>query len=128
MDTETERNENLGYLTVARASDLPPPAPVGAAIPDGAVWGKWRYNKKNLTLVHLEHSSYEIDLEKCATCAEVLAWLCRIAGKSRGFYSFEDVGYLIVAINKLLAPQSMLCGGGIDKGRLDVKKHLRQGG
>jgi hypothetical protein len=91
----------------------------------GAKWGKWRYDAKVLTLTH-EGMDYEIDLEECGTCAEVLDWIFQIAGKARPPWTRDDIVDLIDALNDILDPQATLCGSGKDQGRLDVAKRLRK--
>src|SRR5919106_3305576 len=84
-------------LHVVLASDLPDPV-LGANVPNGTTWGNWRCDKELLTLEHAQ--GYEIDLERCTTCAEVLDWLCQLAGKSRSEPLYSEhitLGFIVPA-------------------------------
>jgi hypothetical protein len=89
-------------------------------------FGNWEFNKKNLTLRHSgAGKGYEIDLEECTTSAGVLDWIFQIESKT--WASEEDLGYLVRALNVLLAPQDTLCSGGHEKGPIDdVRKVIER--
>lgn len=80
-------------------------------------WGNWEYRAHNLTLFHVEHR-YEIDLERCATSAQILDWIFQISSKDWGT---EDVATLIQAFDDLLAPQRFICSVGRERGPIDVR-------
>lgn len=73
-------------------------------------WGRWTFNRRALTL-DLGDGEYEVDLERCNSSAEVLDWICQVAGKS--YVNSEDLGDLVLAINDLLRPQAALCSWGV---------------
>ena len=56
---------------------------------------------------------YEIDLESCTSSAQVLDWLCQIAGKS--WSTPWLLGHLLIAFNLLLYPQQNMFNNGRDK-------------
>lgn len=55
---------------------------------------------------------YEIDLDTCTTPAEVLDWICQIAGKQ--WETPATLG-LVNALNDILHPQAHLCSSGQSK-------------
>ncbi len=70
----------------------------------GEDWGPWHLNRRNLTL---EHPYYEVDLERCLSCAETLDIIAQVAGKR--WATDEVLGALVRALNDLLRPQANLC-------------------
>ncbi len=83
-------------------------------------FGNWEFDEKHLTLTNTgEGRGYYVDLERCATSAQVLDWICQI--DSKPWATKEDVGSLVRAITFLLNPQATLCGEGKDHGPLDVR-------
>ncbi|MGH7256380.1 MAG: S4 domain-containing protein, partial [Nitrospirales bacterium] len=87
----------------------------------------WKFDSKNLTLTlrtNDPQQSYQIDLKKCRTSAEVLDWIMQVAGKS--FVDDHILALLIHELNRLLYPQGNLCSLGTEQGPIDVKKVLHQ--
>jgi len=63
--------------------------------------------------------AYEVDLERCATSAQVLNWIAQVATKQ--WASDEILAGLVRAINDVLKLQANLCGSGRERGPIDVK-------
>jgi len=82
----------------------------------------WNFNESNLTLNFNEWPGYQINLERCATSAQVLDWIAQIAQKT--WATPEIVGALVKALDRCLDLQGNLCGCGVDH-RLDVREWLR---
>jgi hypothetical protein len=83
-------------------------------------WGPWRLDAERLALdCYLDGSwTYEVDLERCTTSAEVLDWIAQVSGK--GWFDAADpdaqvVGHLVMALDALLCPQATLCSFGMDR-------------
>lgn len=91
-----------------KASELPEPEEVYY----GRTWGKWTLNK-NLTLTHQDRGSYELDLEKMATSAEVLDTIFQVSNKL--WCSPKDAGDLLDALRDTINPQGTLCSCGRNK-------------
>jgi len=68
----------------------------------GPVWGDWKFNPDNLTLVWQGY--YEIDLEDINSHGELLDWLFQCRSRS-----IED---LMAALTYIFEPQSQICPGG----------------
>jgi hypothetical protein len=67
---------------------------------------------------------YEVDLERCLSSAEVLDWICQIAGKDwtdDSTVANATLAGLVRAINDVLNPQAHLCSSGQSK-RLDPRQ------
>lgn len=86
-----------------------------------ADWGPWRLYPPTLVLVlvgtihrpdgtTLEYERYEVDLERCLTSAEVLDWICQVAGK--GYADDAVLAGLVRALDDILHPQAFLCSFG----------------
>jgi len=75
-------------------------------------FGSWTFNSKNLTLLH-ENPTYEIDLERCTSSAQVLDWIFQINAKTWA----DDfcVADLVHAFRVTLDPQRTLCSFGREK-------------
>lgn len=84
-------------------------------------WGEWHLDP-TVYVLYTEAGGYryEVDLERCLTSAEVLDWICQIAGK---IWDEPIVGDLVQAIDDVLRPQANLCSFGASK-RL-TKKTVR---
>lgn len=84
---------------------------------------RWVLDPKRLVLVLGDSATgrwvYEVDLERCSTCAGILDRLAHILGK--GWASNEILGDLVRALNDVLRFRPNLCGGGKERGRIDVK-------
>jgi hypothetical protein len=66
---------------------------------------------------------YEVDLEQCTTSAEMLDWICRVAGTD--WATPDTVGNLAMAFNELLRPQSTVCTMGVEGEPIeDVRKAI----
>lgn len=112
----------------ADRSRFPPPLYRGGNVRPGVIdtseWGPWRLYPPTLVLVlvatgqrrdgsRFDYERYEVDLERCLTSAEVLDWICQVAGKTYA----DDVllAGLVRALDDVLAPQAHLCSCGTSK-------------
>jgi hypothetical protein len=77
-------------------------------------WGPWHLDRKWRVLYVEEPSGYryEVDLDHCLSSAEVLDWLCQIAGKT--WADDATLAGLVRAIDDVLRPQARLCSSGRD--------------
>jgi hypothetical protein len=76
-------------------------------------WGPWALNHHNFTLEMFDRPdrfTYWIDLEQCTTSAEVLDWICQVAGKV--WADDATLAGLVRALNDVLRPQGTLCSWG----------------
>lgn len=91
---------------------------------DATDWGPWMLYPPTLILVLEGH--YYVDLERCLTSAEVLDWLCQIAGKA--WADDETLAGLVRAVDDVLDPQRCLCSFGTSKRitRRDVERLVAQ--
>lgn len=81
----------------------------------------WYLDKKRLCLVHV-NSSYEIDLERCLTSAQVLDWIMQVGIKR--WCTPEVMLDLIYKFGECLHPQHFLCSFGKERGPIDIRKTL----
>lgn len=65
---------------------------------------------------------YEVDLDACTSSAQVLDWICQLAGKTGAAWAGDDPGVhkamvagLVQALIDVLQPQANLCGCGIGR-------------
>jgi len=90
----------------------------GAVVED-ARWRGWRLDARTyvLSLVVDDRVLYEVDLERCASSAEVLDWLVQVTNKTwvRGAHGALVVGGLVRALRDVLDPQTHLCSFGHDR-------------
>jgi hypothetical protein len=105
-----------GYIAT-RLSDV---APSGRSD-----WGPWSLDRKVRVLYVTEPSGYryEVDLDRCLSSAEVLDWVCQIAGKT--WADDATLAGLVRAIDDVLVPQANLCSSGVDK-RMTVRQVTKQ--
>jgi hypothetical protein len=104
--------------------------------PEPSDWGGWTLNPELRILELLSpHGNYvyEIDLDTCTTSAEVLDWLCQVAGKV--WADDAVLAGLVRAIDDVLHPQAHLCSGGIPRtlprdriAALVAEEHTRRDG
>jgi len=82
--------------------------------------GTWHFDAERLTLDYKPNGrwQYEIDLERCATGAQLSDWIFQVLGRC----SAQDMFDLLRALNTLLRPQANHCSCGINKRIPDVKK------
>jgi hypothetical protein len=76
----------------------------------GRDWGPWYLDTKEPIL--WTEAGGHVDLGACVTAAEVLDWICHVAGKrwSTDLVTQQAVaGSLIDALRDVLRPQSLLC-------------------
>jgi hypothetical protein len=82
-------------------------------------WGPWHLDEDLLVLwTEAGGYRYEIDLEECDSSAQVLDWICQIAGKTWGGSEAAHnhiVGGLVNALIGVLHPQANLCSSGRGK-------------
>jgi len=82
----------------------------------GMRWGPWRYDAKTLELKYSKDGyTYEVDLERCNSSAQILDWVCQVSQKS--WCSVADLGHLVNALDALLDPQEHVCSGAMGGGR-----------
>jgi hypothetical protein len=60
-----------------------------------------------------------VDLERCTTAAEVLDWIAKVAKKQ--WASAGVLAGLVWSLDDVLHLQANLCGGGRERGPVDVK-------
>lgn len=79
-------------------------------------WGPWHLDRaQRLLWTGAGGYRYEIDLDSCTTSAEVLDWICQIAGKTWGGSDAEHAAItagLVQAFDDVLNPQANLCSSG----------------
>jgi hypothetical protein len=78
-------------------------------------WGPWHLDH-NTRVLYVEESNgyrYEVDLDDCLSSAQVLDWICQIAGKT--WADDTTLAGLVRAIDDVLTPQAHLCSSGQDK-------------
>jgi hypothetical protein len=90
-------------------------------------WGPWHLDAAQRTLwTDAGGYRYEIDLDRCTSSAQVLDWICQIAGK---LWGGSDAGHdaiiagLVRALTDVLHPQANLCSCG--RGRRLSKPKIR---
>ncbi len=88
------------------------------------MWAGWQYESQTLVLAFYEEGrwTYEVDLERCTTSAEVLDWIMQVASKT--WATDAVIAGLVRALRDLLEPQGTLCSFGQERGPLDVRKQL----
>lgn len=91
---------------ITRASEI-------AATPRAGDWGPWRLDGRTCVLYPDEPYRYEVDLETCTSSAEVLDWICQIAGKT--WADDATLAGLVRALDDVLRPQATLCPSGQSK-------------
>ena len=96
------RFASYGYDDLLSAGPCPPPD-------DGDSWGPWAYHAGQAALVHRD--GYWIDLDRCATAAQVLDWLAQMVDKPWG--TPEALGWLVRALDGVLHLQATRCGGAV---------------
>lgn len=67
---------------------------------------------------------YWIPLRRCRSSAEVLDWICQIAGKA--WADDATVGRMVRVIVEALDPQATLCSFGAERGPIDVDAVLHR--
>jgi hypothetical protein len=83
----------------------------------------WQFDQESLTITLRDSSGkdlYDVDLVRCRTSAEVLDRVCQVAGKR--WATREQLGSLIRTLNAILRPQQTLCGCGVERGPIDVRR------
>lgn len=75
----------------------------------GPVWGNWRFNPDNLTLVWRKW--YDIDLEQINSSAKMLDWIFQCLKGQRGQQA-EDMKDLLKAFGDIFNPQRNCCSWG----------------
>lgn len=95
-------------IRLVSASELAHGATVGSRS-----WGPWRLDRRTRVLYPVEPYRYEVDLDRCRTSAEVLDWICQVAGK--GWADDATLAGLVRALDDVLYPQANLCSSGQSK-------------
>jgi hypothetical protein len=94
-------------LHLTRASDLEP-ASRGER---RRGWGPWDIDPDVFVLWTVAPGyRYEVDLEECTTSAQVLDWVCQVAGKT--WADNPVLAGLVRALDDVLAPQVHRCSCG----------------
>jgi hypothetical protein len=78
-------------------------------IKDGQRWSNWQFDAHAMTLHHVGHDQWRIDLHRCVDGAHILDWIAAAQGK--GWCSDEDMGSLVRALDELFNLHTA-CGGG----------------
>ena len=79
-------------------------------------WGGWELRPSGEPTLDYKigrREVYRVWLRQCTSSAEVLDWICQVAGKA--WADDACVAGLVRALNDILRPQSNLCTGGGDK-------------
>lgn len=87
-------------------------------------WGPWRLEPSVAVLFMTfddRFDFYEVDLERCLSSAQVLDWICQVAGKS--WATPYVVAGLVRALDDVLEPQASLCSWGRSR-RLSDRRGL----
>lgn len=102
--------------TFRRLSDVDP-------TPRRSDWGPWQLDRTTRVLYT---DRYEVDLDDCRTSAQVLDWICQVAGKEWG--GDVTLAGLVRALNDVLTPQATLCSFGQSRQltRSQIAEHVRQ--
>jgi hypothetical protein len=80
----------------------------------GEQWGPWHLDRAHRVLwTDAGRYYYELDLDGCTSSAQVLDWICQIAGKLWG--DTEVVAGLVYALDDVLHPQANLCSFGVGR-------------
>lgn len=94
-------------IRIVRASE------VGVLRAGAGDWGPWRLDAELRVLYPISPYRYEIDLDTCTSSADVLDWICQIAGKD--WADDATLAGLVRALNDVLYPQAHLCSSGRSK-------------
>lgn len=90
-------------------------------------WGPWKLDPSARVLYVDDPCPYryEVHLDRCTTSAEVLDWICQVAGKT--WANDATLAGLVRALDDVLAPQANLCSGGRSKriGRAKVHRLVK---
>jgi hypothetical protein len=118
--TYTPREWRTAAGVVALADDMSPFKGYGS-------WEPWHLDAGQLTLwTEAGGYRYDVDLDECRSSAQVLDWICQIAGKQWGSTEAEHsqiVAGLVNALIGVLHPQANLCSFG--NGRRLTKARVR---
>jgi hypothetical protein len=72
-------------------------------------WGDWELDKEALVLRHKE-ILYEIYLDECNSCAQILDWIIQVSQKT--WATNDVIGELVRGLDDILDIQGNFCGGG----------------
>jgi hypothetical protein len=81
----------------------------------------WIYYKSTRCLKLNSFPYYEIDLDRCASSAQVLDWISQVSKKT--WATSELIGDLVLKLDEVLNLQRNICGWGVDH-KLDVRQWL----
>ena len=65
-------------------------------------WGRWKYNKENLTIYTEPNDSgweYEIDLETILNYGSIIDWMCHL--KEKNWITNKDIGDFFEALDNV---------------------------
>lgn len=84
--------------------------------PRRRVFGPWRVNRRlRVITLPIRGIFYEIDLDRCKTCAQVMDWIFQVAGKT--WADPDIIGWLVRALDEVLRPQETMCSNGKERTR-----------
>lgn len=93
------------------------PASEITASPRRRDWGPWKLGPETLVIYVTPYQNatarYEVGLDECTTSAQVLDWICQVAGKT--WADTPTVAGLVRALDDVLHPQANLCSSGEHK-------------
>lgn len=94
-------NENT-FQSINLFEDRPPEQP------RSGFFGGWTLNREALAL---DHSHYQIDLQRCQDAKSILDWICQIADKM--WADDATLAGAVRLLNRTLRPQETgICSGG----------------
>ena len=137
LETETPARQRRGSETDSRRILPFPPRPTALSpaevlarrpsLQERLSGEPWVFDQGNLTLALRDSSGedvYELDLEELRTSPKVLDVICHVAGKR--WATREVIGSLVRSLNEILRPQATLCGLGLERGPIDVRRLLER--
>ena len=75
-------------------------------------WGNWVWRPDEQVLA-FDPNGYEIDLDRCTTCAGLLDWIFQLNSKT--WLTAADLQDMLKALEFILQPQATMCSYGEDK-------------
>ena len=87
-------------------------------------WGGWWLHASE-PMLYLDDYRYGVELGTCTHSAEILDWVCQVAGKE--FATDQVLAGLVRALDDILEPQERTCSMGVDRPArtADLLAHLR---
>jgi hypothetical protein len=78
-------------------------------------WGPWALQGTDLVIHAGSISEYPVDLLTCTSSAQVLDWVCQVAGRfaeGRDQEGRAALAWFVLAVDEILSPQATLCSHG----------------